>query len=835
MTFVRLAARNVLRNRRRSIITAAAITLGLAALIFLWAFIDGVNEQMIENSTSYLSGHLQIHRAGYHEDRTLDLLLADPDRVEAHLRKQPEVEAFSRRMEGNALLSAGEKSRGVMVVGIDPDREAKVTTLSRALKSGRFLAPNDRDAIVLGDLSAAALNAEVGSEVVLLTQAADGSVGAGRYRVQGIFDTRMDMIDGLYVFLPLGAAQELYASGSRVTSIAARLKQRDTAAFVVARLQQALGATEEVLGWDKLVPNVTQSVSFHEVIGYVLLLVLFVVVAVGITNTMLMAVLERTREFGVMMALGTNQLQIMRLIFYEACLLGSAGLVTGGLIGGALSGYFASRGMDLSRYARAVETMPGLTSIIYPFPRADRVLLLSALVFVTAIVAALYPASRAVRLAPVEAIRGIRHAVIHWGRITKTSLGRMRWPLFWKIAVRGIARNPRRTLLTVTATSFGLTAFVFLLSFVGGYLTQIADNSTGYLTGHLQIQHPDFRKEFAPELALRSPAALLERVRADPFVAAAAPRVQAQALASSPQQAENFMLLGIDPAMERKVTFIDRAVTMGAPLQPGQDRNIVIGRKLAEKLGVRIGEKIVVMTQATDGSLGSAAYRLSGIFTTESEAFDTSIGFVTLQSAQGLLALGDGVSTIAMTLADRERLDDAAASLRSRLAGTPYAVVTWQELLPEVEQMIGYIKAILRIIVGIVFAVVAMGVMNTLIMSVMERTRELGIMMALGTSPGAVMRLVLYESLVLAVIGTITGLVLGIAIVAYLGSTGIDMSRYTQGLQTIPGLTGIIYPRFAGAEVWVPVWVLLLISVAAALYPAWRAARLDPVQAIRHG
>lgn len=828
MTFLRLALRNVFRNQRRSWITIAAIVAGLSSLIFLWAFIDGVNEQMIENSTRYLSGHVQLHRTGYHEEQTLDLLLDDAGRRDRELEARPEVAAVTQRLEGSALMSAGDQSRGILVVGIDADHEVQVTTLNKTLRQGRFLNASDTNAVVLGDLTASALKVGVGSEVVLVTQAADGSIGANRYQVVGIFDTRMDMIDGVYVFLPLAAAQTLYAADGRVTSLVVRLKDRAIAPAFVSRLQAASGPDVEVLGWQKLLPNVVQSVSFHEVVGYILLLVLFVVVAVGVTNTVLMAVMERTREFGVMMALGTRQSQITRMVFYEACLLGLIGMVLGSASGYAITSFYAWRGIDLSEFGKAVQTMQGLSSVIHPYPRLDRILFVSVLVILTVLATAIYPAWKAARLTPVEAIRGIRGVVVGKWRERGTTL-----PLFWRIAARSIVRNPRRTLLTIAATAFGLAAFVFLLSFVGGYLTQLVDNSTGYLTGHLQIQHPDFRKQLDPALSVRDPDALLARLRRQPDIAAVAPRVQAQALVSSPQQTKNFMLLGVDPVAERDVTFIDRAIKEGQALAPGDDRNIVLGRKLAEKLGVRLGEKVVVMAQAADGSLGSAAYRLTGIFATESEAFDNSIGYVTLPAAQHLLVLDQRVSTLAVKLKDRDRLAVMVPALQRQFP--QYEVLAWSKILPEIEQMIGYIKVMTRIIVGIVFAVVALGVMNTLLMSVMERTREFGIMLAIGTSPAAVIRLVLYESFVLAIIGTLAGLLMGGALVTWLGTTGMDLSRYTRGLATIPGMTSVIYPRLSSGSVVQPILALLFVSMLAAIYPAWRAARLDPVKAIRHG
>jgi putative ABC transport system permease protein len=342
---------------------------------------------MIDNSTRLLSGHLQVHRSGYHDEQTLDLLLPDPGPAADALKRSPEVQAVSTRLEGGALASVGEKSRAVLVIGVDPKAERAVTTLAETVALGEFLDASDPSSVVLGARIAEALGAAVGGEVVLVTQAADGSVGAGRYRVKGIFRTRMDMLDGAYVLLSLPAAQELFATGDGVTSLVARLRDRGQVDALQARQQASLGSRYEVLGWANLLPAVVQSVAFHEVMGYILLLVLFTVVAVGITNTVLMAVLERTREFGVMMALGTARAQITRLVFYEALLLGLIGLAAGAIVGGAIVFYYARTGMDFGRYVQAMQTMQGLTSVIYPLPRLDRALLVSLLVLVIGVVA----------------------------------------------------------------------------------------------------------------------------------------------------------------------------------------------------------------------------------------------------------------------------------------------------------------------------------------------------------------------------------------------------------------------------------------------------------------
>lgn len=833
MTFARLAWRNVFRNTRRSILTVAAIAVGLASLSFLWSFIEGVNDQMIENSTRYLAGHVQVHRSGYHDNQSLDLIIDDPQPVQSALAGQADVLASARRLEGMALASVGDKSRGVMILGVDPQQETQVTTLHQTIVAGTYLRNDTAQEILLGDKTAQSLGAVVGSEIVLLTQAADGSIGAAKYTVRGIFDARMDMIDGTVVIMPLKAAQQLYVAGEGITSIVAKLNDRRGAQALASKLAVALGGSFEILPWQKLLPTVLQSVSFHEIIAYILLLVLFVVVAVGVTNTILMGVMERTREFGVMMALGTRANQVMMVVFWEACFLGLLGLLLGALLGLGVTAYFGRIGIDLGNYAKAMETMQGLTGVVYPKIRLARLLLLAAIVFCTAIVAALYPSWKASRLDPIEAIRGLsrRGASLSASRLR---LPNMPLPIFARIAMRGLARNPRRAVLTMSATGFGLAAFVFLLSFVQGYLSQLVENSTGYITGDIQIQHERFRDDMAPEYALPARADLLDMIRSHAGVAAAAPRAQAQVLISSPVKSQIVALIGIEPPTESRVTFIDRTVREGDWLRTGADREVAIGRKLAADLGIRLGEKLVVMTQALDGSLASGAFRVAGIYETESPAFDGAFAFVTLPAAQSLLGLGSRVSTVALRLQDRGQADAIAAKLTGQIGMRAISAQSWTKLLPEVAQMIDYVRMNLRLIIGIVFAVVAIGVMNTLLMAVMERIREFGIMMALGTRPAAIVRVVVYEAIVLTVIGMVAGYLAGAAIVVYYASAGIDLSRYAAGITTIPGLTGLIYPELATASIIFPAATLFVLSLAATLYPAWKAARLNPVEAIRH-
>ncbi|MBI3507739.1 MAG: ABC transporter permease, partial [Proteobacteria bacterium] len=822
-----------------------------------------------------------------------------PEGIAARVSAQPGVVAVAPRIEGEALASGPEKTRGVLVVGVDPARENGITTLARAVKTGSYLDAAEPNGILLGDRVAEILRVAVGEEVTLVTQAADGSIGAGRYRVRGIYDSGIDMIDSAYVFLTLPAAQSLYALEGRVTTLAVRLDELGAVPGTSAALSGKLGATFEVLGWQKLLPRLADNVAFHELFTYIILFVVFVVVTLGIANTILMGVMERIREFGVMMALGTAPGQIARVVLYEAALLGLAGIAAGNAIGLGIVEYFSRRGIDLGQYAQAVQMMPGLTGIVYPRARADHLLFLSALLLATTVAASLYPAWKAAGFTPVEAIRGVRAALgRQLRRLPRIALPFPVRAVFARIALRGLARNPRRAALTLGSLGAGLAAYLFLSALAQGFFLQMRDNATGLVTGHLQIEVKGFRDELDAKLALANSAELLARVRASSFVAAATPRLQAMAMMSSPTQSEPVMLYGVDPEAERAVTRLHRQVREGNYLSPdtltliptgmetltnfpspsgrGQRvrghqpsspsllpegegsepralarqsvhsepsalratsftrREVVIGRKLAERLGVRLGEKIVVIAPAADGTLGSAALRVIGIFETDNDVLDRNVALMTLPAARELLGVPREAATIAVRLKEIEALDTAAALLAGTLTASGQEVVTWKMLLPEAVQMLELIRVNLYIILLVVFTVVALGVVNTLLMAVLERTREFGLQLALGTRPGQIVRTVLYESFVLGVLGLAAGVVLGSLIVGYYHSYGFDLTAYAAATKAIPGMTGVVYPTIVPGNVWLPVAALLVTSLAAALYPAWRAARLDAIQALRH-
>ncbi|MHB1198967.1 MAG: ABC transporter permease [Polaromonas sp.] len=831
MMLGKLAWRNVMRNRRRSAITMLSVAIGLAALTFVWAFIDGMNQQMILNSTRLLAGDMQVHVKGYHDDPTLDLTMADAAPVLSAVRADPNVAAASVRLEGKALASRADKSRGILVVGVNPHDEPKVSALFDSVVNGQALADSTPGALI-GEQLARTLGLAVGDDLLLVGQAYDGSIASGKFPVRGVFRTSIDELDGQVAVLPLAVVRDFFAAPAGASAIVMRLRDREQLDTTRARLSLRLGPAYETLGWPQLLPMVAVMARFHEVMAWVVLVVFFGIIAAAVVNPVLMSVLERTREFGILLALGMSRARLVGLVLLEATLLGLFGLAVGNLLGLAVTAFFARTGIDLSAFGAALRTMPGLENVTYPVIRLDRSAMVSLVVFATACVTALYPAAKAARLEPVAAIRGLTGS--RRGRGQGSSAIHWRWPVFVAIAGRNVLRNRRRSAITVGGTAFGIAAFVFLFGYFDGFGEELIENSTRYLTGHAQLERTGFRKDYAPELAFDGAQALLLRLRAAPEVQAAAPRIQAQALASSATRSEGIMLIGVEPQAEREVTFIHRTIVEGKPLAAGSDHDILIGRELARRLGVRLGEKVIVMAQAANGELGTSALRVGGIFSTESASFDGAMAFVTLSAAQSMLGLGDRVSTINLRLRDRATLARSLVSLTQRLATPGLSLEPWQALLPQVDQMIGLTRVISNIVLAIAFVVVAIAIVNTVFMAVAERTREFGVMMALGTPAAAIWRMVVYETLVLMLLAFFIGYGIGALLVSYFGRQGIDLSGFFQGYSAIPGLTGIVHPKLVLSSLGPPGLLLFAASVLVSLYPASRATRLDPVQAIHH-
>lgn len=402
-----------------------------------------------------------------------------------------------------------------------------------------------------------------------------------------------------------------------------------------------------------------------------------------------------------------------------------------------------------------------------------------------------------------------------------------------KLGFLNIGRNPRRSLITVLAVGVGLAALIFLWAFSDGTSESQRENVIRLLTGHLQIHAAGFEQSIAPELFIPDKDRVRKLLESQAHLVAYSERAKCEALIGTSENSRGILLMGIHPESEIRVTEFKNHIAEGAFLENNDHRSILIGDRLAKKIKVALGDKVVIMTQALDGTLAGFSYHVKGIFKTGSQQIDEQTAYITLSSAQELLGLDNDIHEIAVRLNARKYLPDYLAGLKKSLDSSLYEVLRWDEIVPEVEQWAKWADAIVETILMAVMVVIGVSIMNTVLMSVFERTKELGVMLAIGTSPSQIMRLILIETLVLEFFGIILGLIAGYLITFYFGHVGISFHGVEEAF-SMSYMSTVVYPQIELHNVLRSVITLLIMTTLIGLYPAWKAGKLQPVQAIYH-
>lgn len=393
-----------------------AIALGYAMLMLFACLLQGLSQQMIENGTRLGLSHMQIHAPEYYPDRSLYQTLGGRKGIKVEdllktLTAQPQVVAATPRVYGYGLVSSGSHSAGAELLGIDPARERRISSFHTRLASGRFLSPNKTKELVLGEKLASAIAAELDSEIVLVTQAADGSIGNEVYTVVGILRTGFAAIDRGLVLLSLATLQELLSlPANRIHEIGVITTTAAQASRVAVALESQLRPLfpVRVRAWTELSPALAEYVRLSRSSNAILFSIVFLVAIIGVMNTMLMAVFERTREFGVLAALGLRPAYLVGLIVLEALLLAGVSLAMGGTVGLPLLWYLQAYGLDL-RNVMGELSMAGVVIDPIWYGHHDFPSYVQAALGLTGVtlISALYPALRAARFRPVEAMRRV--------------------------------------------------------------------------------------------------------------------------------------------------------------------------------------------------------------------------------------------------------------------------------------------------------------------------------------------------------------------------------------------------------------------------------------------
>jgi len=405
------------------------------------------------------------------------------------------------------------------------------------------------------------------------------------------------------------------------------------------------------------------------------------------------------------------------------------------------------------------------------------------------------------------------------------------WALISRLAWRNVLRNRRRSAVILVAIAAGLWSMLFFAAFTRGWSEDVSRHAVATLTGHVQVHAPDYLRDPSVDHAMPAPGDALRGLLDGEAVAAWASRVRVPAVVMSERETAGVTLVGIDPEREEGLSFIADAVREGRNLEGAGDRGILIGRKLAERLETGLGKRVVVMSQAADHSVVDRGYPVVGIYAANRSSTEMAFVFVGREAAQDLLGLGTRVSEVAVALRDPSGVDAFAERVRTAAGGLD--VQPWTALEPMAEAMVALGQAWIWMFYVVMYIAMAFGLVNTLLMAVLERTREIGLLQALGMRPSLIVKQVLVESSVLLSAGVLAGALLAGATLALLRD-GIDLSALAEGAE-MWGMSKVIYPTLGAGDVVAAIVFIVVLGALASLYPALRAARKVPVEAITRG
>jgi ABC-type lipoprotein release transport system permease subunit len=399
---IKLAYRNLNRNRRRSILSALAVSLGLALLLLIAAVLQGEIQGSLKSAIELESGHLQVRAASYVQGKSSlkwGDLVVNPDQVAAEIAKTPQVTAASPRLYASAILTSGKHSTGVQLVGIDP-LSAVNAPYQEGVVAGSFLTPDDQSGILIGQPLADKLNVKVGDSLDLEANTSNGDVADQTFTIRGLYLTHTPTIDQSLVFLPLAKAQALTQTQNHASTVVILLKNQDQAQAVAVSIQ---GSGYQVETWQKMNQVILDTEQLANGYMVIIYLIVLAVTATVIVNTLIMAVFERTREIGILAAIGMKGGRIMALFLMEACLLAIAGIVVGLVVGWLICLYFAKVGFFIGNIGT---TGFLLGDRIYALLTPHDTIELTIVALVVTLVASIYPAVLAARLEPIDALHG---------------------------------------------------------------------------------------------------------------------------------------------------------------------------------------------------------------------------------------------------------------------------------------------------------------------------------------------------------------------------------------------------------------------------------------------
>ena len=403
--------------------------------------------------------------------------------------------------------------------------------------------------------------------------------------------------------------------------------------------------------------------------------------------------------------------------------------------------------------------------------------------------------------------------------------------------MRNVWRNRKRSLIVISSVATGVFAMLLAMGLLNGIMTQMVENTINTSLGHVSIRKSGPGQSFRIADTFTPGADISAALRDNASsVRGWAPRVKVKGMARSSASSQGVVVVGIDPVKERSVSHLaeyTRADDGSSFLEDPSVNDVLISQSMAKKLDLVPGDKLVLMIQDSKNEIIGAGLTVRGIFRTPVDSFDRFTVFTGIDRLRMLTGVGDKVSEINIVLFNRGSSGYIRDRIRTALSTPGLEALNWSDMAPGLANSIMVVDAMMYVSFAIIFIIIIFSIANTLIMAIMERFHEIGVMKSIGTPPGMIFLMILFESVYLGILGLAVGTASGVAVTSLLGAVGIDLSTYSETLRVM-GSGSLIHPSVRAFDIFMASLIVLFTSFFAALFPARRAARINPVEALTH-
>lgn len=404
--------------------------------------------------------------------------------------------------------------------------------------------------------------------------------------------------------------------------------------------------------------------------------------------------------------------------------------------------------------------------------------------------------------------------------------------MIFKMAWRNIWRNKTRSIVIILSVILGLTAGFFVMSLYKGMMKSRIRTVIYSEAGHVQLHDSLFKKDYDPVFVIPRPIQIIKHLQGDETVAAIAPRTVTQGMIATTTGSAGVQINGVIQRDEDQVSSLGKKIVEGKPLDSGKKHNILVGKKLAQKLKLKCGNKIVLTFTDTSSGLVSSAFRVVGIYESENGPLDERNVYVNKAYLNELLGLNEAEAhEITVILKKDEMLSGIQAAWQKEF---PFLKLeSWMDISPETSLMADTVDTMSLIIIIIILFALAFGIINTMLMAVLERVREIGMMIALGMNKRKMLKLIFFETFMLTLAGTPPGILISKILIDYLNKKGMVFALASKEMMSSFGFSNVLYPEFPQEKIWMILSVVTGTALLSCIFPAWKALRLKPSDALR--